>query len=47
MMGRSVVHELDPLDLAAIWPVNGQSSLAPVHSTTGWQSGREKRGAAD
>lgn len=32
-----MIHELDALDLAAIWPVSGQSSLAPVHSPTDWQ----------
>lgn len=47
MMGRSVVHELDALDLAAFWPVGGQSSLAPVLYTTGWQSiSEELRGGA-
>ena len=35
---RSVAHELDALDLAAIWPVSGQLSLAAVHSS------RERQG---
>ena len=46
-MGRSVVHELDALDLAALWPVSGQSSLAPVLYTTGWQSISEELRGVD
>jgi hypothetical protein len=47
MIGRSVVHELDALDLATIWPLSGQSILAPIHSTTSWRSISKKAGAAD
>lgn len=32
MGGYSAVHDLDALDLAAIWPVGGQPVLAPVQS---------------
>jgi hypothetical protein len=42
MEGRPVAHELDALDFAAIWPVSGQSSLAPVQSEADWQSTRKK-----
>ena len=37
MYDKSVVHELDALDLAALWPLGGQPSLAPVHSATDGQ----------
>lgn len=46
MEGRPDAHELDALDLAAIWPVSGQSSLAPVHSMTDSQGvGRKAAGS--
>jgi hypothetical protein len=31
-MNKTIAHELDAVDLAAIWPLSGQPSLAPVHS---------------
>lgn len=44
-MGPNLLaHELDALDFAAIWPLGGQSSVAPVNSATQTHaSGKEAR----
>lgn len=45
MQEISVAHGLDALDLAVIWPVNWQTTRAPVHDehpTSSWP--RRKRG---